>query len=355
MDFSTSGMTTQYTFNTYTKQGAKLEKYNYDRLSNINKNTIRTLQEIRELYSLPPIQKPIPRPPINRSAQLEAFYNGYTIFMQNFDPFSGKRSGAGLNPAQAIGISNSNTFGQQGTGANLPTKDIAPDEEESEEKLTTSKPKSKDDVGLFGGGDHIAPTSKELSPNFSTSISIDHARNPEIKIMDADDGIEGKDMNTRKRQPTKSVNTLANAYPSLVSGWGFDVNGLPVPRGDQAGQFAEDTGNDIKLNKRGPLELMWHDKRAVWTGGPKFIEGILTASISAPGTPFDPTTDGRLKIFRGEGWEFDAEESSETAEEIIITNRDTSLSVDIDDADGDVYCMCMEINYEFRPIYVGCV
>ena len=194
-----------------------------------------------------------------------------------------------------------------------------------------------------------------MSPNFSTSISKDHSSDADIKISDPDDGLDGKDLNTRNRQPTKKVNTLADSYPRLVSGWGFDVNGLPVPRGAEAGKFADNAGNDIKLNKRGPLDLKWHDKRGVWISGPVYIEGILTSSIGAPASPLNPTTDGRLKIFRGEGWEFDSEGSTGTPEEVIITNRDPSLSVNIDDSDTDVYCLCMEINYEFRPIYVGCV
>jgi len=357
MDFGTNGFTTQYTFNTYTKQGGKLEKYNYDRLANINKNTIRSLQEIRELYTLPEFNKPIPRPPINRQLKASAsqLYNGFTVFMQNYNPFTGRRNASGMDASQASENTDENSYGQDQKDEKHPTQEISSGGTESEEKLTTSKPKGRDDVGLFGQNNHLAPTSAELSPNFSTAVSIDHSSDPKIKISDVEDGISGKDLNTRNRQPSKTVNTLANAYPTLVSGWGFDVNGLPVPRGDEAGQFAEGAGNDIKKNKRGPLDLKWHDKRSVWTGGNTVVEGVLTSSISAPSDPFTPTTDGRLKIFRGEGWEFDSEVSTGTAEEVVITNRDTSLSVDIDQADGEVYCMCMEINYEWRPVYVGCV
>jgi hypothetical protein len=355
IDFSTSQITTQYTFNTYTKQGGKLEKYNYDRIANINKNTIRSLQELRELYTLPEFRQPFPKPPINRSVQADNILaNGFTVFMQNFNPFTGKRSGAGLNSVQAAMIANSDSYSRSNTQKEQPIVDNS-DNSESEEELTTSKPKSRDDVGLYGGGDHLAPTSKELSPNFSTAVSIDHSKNPEIKISDADQGLQGKDLNTRNRRPSKRVNTLADACPTLMSGWGFDVNGLPVPRGGQAGQFADDAGNDIKKNKRGPAEWRWHDKRGVWTGGNTILEGILTASIGAAASPLDPNTNGRMKVFRGEGWEFDSEDATGTAEEIVITNRDTSLSVDIDDANTDIYCMCIEINYEWRPVYVGCV
>ena len=40
---------------------------------------------------------------------------------------------------------------------------------------------------------------------------------------------------------------------------------------------------------------------------------------------------------------------NKTTEYITITNRDPSLS-----ANAGTYCIALDINYEWRPIYIGC-
>jgi len=354
MSWGTSGYTTQYTFDSFTKQAGKLEKYNYDRLSNIQKNTIRSLKEIRDLYTLPPIDKPIPKPPINRRVPSE-FYNGYTLFMQRYNPFTGKKTTTGTNADEAA-----NNAKEGSDGATTHTKDLNetvnpvvsrrnPEGDDDTESIETKKPEVVDDDGLFDGGS-LHPTGKELNPNWAKE-------NVQRGATIADTPV---DLNPDIQEPQEKIYTLADSYPRTISGWGFDVNGLPVPaikdgEGNPTGQFDSEAGQNIKKNKVGPVELRWHKKRQVWTSMMPIVEGTLTASIGAPTTPSNPNEEGRMKIFRGEGWHFDAEDSTGEPEIGVIVNRDPSLSVDIDEADGDVYVMCVEINYELRPIYVGCV
>lgn len=52
----TEGITTTYKFNTWTPQLGRLSKFNADRIANINKNSIRFLQEQREKFVKPAIE-----------------------------------------------------------------------------------------------------------------------------------------------------------------------------------------------------------------------------------------------------------------------------------------------------------
>lgn len=350
------GWTTEYSFNSYTLQGGKLAKFDYDRIANIRKGNIKNLKEIRDLYNLPPINKPFPRPPISRRVP-DPSYNGFTLFMQRYNPFTKKRSGGGVSVPEATNSMKGEEGGEESFVQGVTTTTVPAssrknptksDDDESVETKVVSDARDGN-TGLFNKN-HVFPTGKELNPNWGIPKPYRGAT-----IADTP-----TDLNPDIQEPKEKINTLAQAYPTLVSGWGFDVNGLPVPaktdgNGNPNGQFAENAGEDIALNKVGPFQMGWHKERQVWTPILPMVEGILTASIGAPSSPFNPNTQGRMKVLRGKGWHFDAEDIGGEAEEAVIVNRDPSLSVDIDDADGDVYVMCLEINYELRPIYVGCV
>ena len=354
MKWGTGGYTTQYSFNTYTRQAGKLEKYNYDKISNIQKNTIRSLKEIRDLYSLPQIEKPTALPPINRRVP-PTTYNGFSVFMQRYNPFTNKKTTSGMTAEEA---SKNATEGANGETSHISdltkerhpiTNKRNPEGDDNSETIENKPPEAMENTGLFGSG-HIHPTGKELNPDWAKD-NIQRG----ATITDTP-----TDLNPDVQEPEETIYTLANAYPQMLSGWGFDVNGLPVPAildddGNPTGEFDSEAGENLKKNKVGPFEARWHKKRQVWTAALPIVEGILTQSIGAATSPLNPDRSGKMKIYRGEGWHFDGESAGGTAEEAIITNRDTSLSVDIDSADGDVYIMCIEVNYELRPIYVGCV
>ena len=56
--------------------------------------------------------------------------------------------------------------------------------------------------------------------------------------------------------------------PMVVTGWGFDLNGNPVPAdtGDNT-KFASGAFSDISNWKSGPVDLRWDDERKVWAAG----------------------------------------------------------------------------------------
>lgn len=54
--------------------------------------------------------------------------------------------------------------------------------------------------------------------------------------------------------------------PLVLTGWGFDTEGYPVPSGG-SGNFATNAFHDTSIWKTGPVDLRWDNERKVWTGG----------------------------------------------------------------------------------------
>jgi len=241
---------------------------------------------------------------------------------------------------------------------------------------------------------------------------------------------------------TADVRTYGLRGPLLLSGWGYDIAGMPVP-GNLDGFFdPPDPAQHRGSWKTGPVDLMWDDERQVWTGGLSFVEGVLKTSIGYPESVDKPNTEGRAVIRRrvrndqvvnkriqdenalaaaaeaiavwdkdvdvdqdgnpdeelkrggandlpvpgrkntagnGEKWRDqetktafinnrnddaqDAElgrglyEWKNLEEEVIITNRDPSLSASVETAEQngyDIYVMLVRVNYEWRPVWVSC-
>ena len=62
----------------------------------------------------------------------------------------------------------------------------------------------------------------------------------------------------------KNVRSVGLKSPIVLSGWGYDTLGNPVPSGDGGG-FHQDAFNDPSLWKSGPVDLRWNDTRKVWS------------------------------------------------------------------------------------------
>jgi hypothetical protein len=181
----------------------------------------------------------------------------------------------------------------------------------------------------------------------------------------------------------------------MLSGWGYDVCGLPVPNAeketvqtgvridyeeekvtplygpDPSGKYKFHPKASTRRNlwKSGPVDLRWHDKRKVWTAGHETLEGYLLEYLSAPdisgyttakmsvlriATPdglsgIDLVTHPPSALYNEFGRITGVVPAKTENEYITITNRDPSLS-----ASTGSYCIVMDLNYEWRPIYVGC-
>lgn len=88
--------------------------------------------------------------------------------------------------------------------------------------------------------------------------------------------------------------------------------------------------------------------------------GILRGRIRAPETPLEPTSF-TVEVFRRDVTQGQgnipgvsvAVESTILNETIEVVNRDPSLEYDGQNSEN-VFCVCVKINYEWIPIWVGC-
>jgi hypothetical protein len=217
-------------------------------------------------------------------------------------------------------------------------------------------------------GKSASPTSHDLDPYFFFTTN-------DFSLV-AKDGISNTtNINVKKDKIKDHVRTMGIKGPMYMSGWGYDVRGLPVPNASGAVksgeyQFHPDTPKNRGLWKTGPIDLRWHGKRKTWVGGQEMLEGYLLEDLdSAPSisgiatakmsvlrvaTPSGLTGQKLLTQSSGilrddKGNQTGVRPAIYDHEYITITNRDPSLS-----ASSGTYCIALDINYEWRPIYIGC-
>ena len=188
-------------------------------------------------------------------------------------------------------------------------------------------------------GKSISPTSFDLDPYFYFSTN-------DYGLVAKDGKSNSKNINTKKEPVKDHVRTMGLKGPMYYSGWGYDVQGLPVPNAsglNSSGIYAfhPSTPVERKLWKTGPVDLRWHDKRKVWVGGNEVLEGYLDEDLKAPSKATDPTK-ARMQVMR-------TDMKNSTSEYIWVTNRDKSLT-----ASKGAYIMVIDINYQWRPIWVEC-
>ena len=194
----------------------------------------------------------------------------------------------------------------------------------------------KESGSFFGRS--ASPTSFDLDPYFYFSEN-------DYGLVAKDGKSNSSNINVKKDGIKDHVRTMGLKGPMYYSGWGYDVRGMPVPSSgtSQEGlyKFHEKTAVERKLWKTGPVDLRWHDKRKVWVGGHEVLEGYLDEDLKAPSSATAPT-QARMIVFR-------KDMTNGNTEYIWVSNRDKSLT-----ATRNSYIMVIDINYEWRPIWVEC-
>lgn len=212
---------------------------------------------------------------------------------------------------------------------------------------------------------NVSPTSFDLDPYFFFNKN-------DFKI--AIKSGNSTDHNLTKNPPqsgSHSVQIMATRGPIYLSGWGYDICGLPVPcSGTNARIFNPTTPVERRLWKTGPVDLRWDDDRKVWTGGPEIIEGVMRTAL--PAGSIDGPSVGSGLIHRGRNLQYTtfnitgnnnpAAESkpdpygipvgspyqkTNVPELVAITNR-TSIVLQ----SGD-YFTAVKLNYEWRLLTGG--
>ena len=234
---------------------------------------------------------------------------------------------------------------------------------------------------------NVSPTSFDLDPYFFFADG-DRLDNPkyinDFRHVVNNGPNTSDDINLKTIDTPSSVRPACFRGPLILSGWGYDVDGLPVPieRGgiDVNGNPVDDnienpdsrnfhyyTPIERRLWKTGPVDLRWDYDRKVWTGGAEFIEGIMYTDLP-PGDPFSATI-GSGQIYRGLDWKFanyklgsnsdasikpdpygipNEDPEEEKVELLRIHNRNAGLSL----AEGD-YFAATKINGEWRVVGAG--
>ena len=204
-------------------------------------------------------------------------------------------------------------------------------------------PASNNTAGLFGGG-NVGPTVHELNPYFSTVFA-----SPSSFLKETDYAIvvnDSNELNVRKATGSPAfVNTNAFRGPMIMSGWGFGMDDNPVPAGSSINTFNPDLVRNRAIWKTGPIHLMWDDQRQVWAGGHQIVCGVLSSSITPPANPLNPTAFTISLFRRTDGG------ISSLGETVTVINRDPSLE---HEASDNVFVICVKINYEWLPLWVGC-
>jgi hypothetical protein len=92
-----------------------------------------------------------------------------------------------------------------------------------------------------------------------------------------------KDLGTNTSFSFTGVRSVGFKGPMVLSGWGFDTNGKPVPADTgNAEIFASGAFRDPNLWKTGPIDLRWDNERKVWGSSPTKIYLVKTLNTYNP-------------------------------------------------------------------------
>lgn len=202
--------------------------------------------------------------------------------------------------------------------------------------------------GMFNN-ESVGPTILELNPYFPVIFGDDGSN----FISSCDYNLvvhaPSTDFNLKKlpngaRRNVSQIKTQGLRSPLILSGWGYDIAGMPVPTNNGT-DFNPSMMNQRSLWKTGPLHVMWDDERQIWTGGYQIVYGVIKQKINHPNGPLASTTF-KVKVLR----RINGELSTDLGEEITCKNRDIDFQYQIADEDIDdekVFVVCARINYEW--------
>lgn len=137
--------------------------------------------------------------------------------------------------------------------------------------------------------DATTPTVNDLNPYVSGDISVALPETQNIPENLHDD----------LHKYTGDLRGVGLKSPIIIVGWGYDIDGNPVPSGSDGG-FVSNYKERADLWKAGPLDIRWDNNRKLWvtgdsTGG-SFKIGKLRGNLFPSGTVnvdiFEPTTNG---------------------------------------------------------------
>lgn len=350
------GINTSYEFNTWTPNFGKLTKYNADRIGRIYKATLDALNRFSQDNPKRPLQ---PRPfKVANSGQKKSSRSEQNRTSAGFSMFSVLPNfgveGDQINLSDAAGFCFNSFFASFGCS-----------EDQKWSPIGIKSNKGEDDNGIyfqlpadiveeaatrFSNG--IFPSSRDLDPYFSSLISKAIKKVDFVAVNNSSKG-ESTDLQIKKanrKSEIDEVKTIGLRGPMMLSGFGIDIAGNPVPSDPNDITKINDEALNRKNWNTGPVNLMWDKERKIWSGGLEVISGILTSEISAPSDPLNPTTF-TIEVLRKTGDDKGAGALEASGEEVTCYNRDPSLN---QPAGANVFVIAIRINYEWTPLWVSC-
>lgn len=113
-------------------------------------------------------------------------------------------------------------------------------------------------ASVWGSGGHNITAAMTVDES-ATNGSMDSGIYPVSNAFDAD-------FHFRKKTELNDIRGVAHRAPMVLSGWGYDTDGNPVPTGADGGLHPEALHN-TSLWKTGPLDVRWDNNRKVWSAG----------------------------------------------------------------------------------------
>jgi len=260
-NFDNNGTTTTYNFQTWTSHRSlsKLNNYNTDRIQRLSKVSREIRSNFREgLRS-------------GRYKGLGDFYNklgGRIIDLNEYSRRDRPSTSHRMIVAEAYD--------------NACTVVIQPSYNTSAQLYTDYVNKSA--MSLDGLFRPFSTTTHEIMPVFTVPADTDEIatslklnqfqRDQDTNYITRDVVIKDWGLNTitpdeSGAMPTTSFSTyrgLGLRLPAVGVGWGYDIDGLPVPANpDNPDEFMD--GHRYKMSewKAGPIDLRWDESRGVWT------------------------------------------------------------------------------------------
>ena len=385
VSMSTSQVSTKYRFETWTLDFGKLAKYNIDRISRINKNTMKFLQEMREKSKNPPKGGRGTGAAGGKGGGKDDKYGGKSNQMMGADDVQGSPTIVPNVVMQPLGTTMSQIdknynkkFAMSHDGLFRPfvTRRVAAGGTSS-----TNNPNSASGVsaasgvalmphhtGVLPSGEAVGKFSATpVRPSGSIYPSVTDL-NPLLAAYGAHDiqaiarDTTTKDLNIRKGGYAKiEYRGIGLRGPIIVNGWGYDINRDPVPSwsgvdvnlggmGDNVAKFETFPPDHMRKSqewKAGPLEMYWDEERGVWATRWEMVECRLIEDIVGPSGVMHPTKAKAYVL---------GKDGHDTGETITIENRDPSLSFDISESthEDHIYCIAIRIGGGWRPMYIGC-
>ena len=326
------GITTSYQFSTWTRNFGKIAKYNVDRIARINKNKIKALKAgLTGLPAFPTKQNISSHIPQQQAGD---FNNNENLLIAGIMVPSSQAAAKGDQSTMSVVSTSAESFHHTLSedsdffGTKVKSYDVmfgctmeqifspiglrkTPSDEANQESLpyiinhkTAKNIEGKADTfgeaTLWDGG--VRPMARALDPYYlprTTDFSV--AMMNTYGWFTGDESIHFENHQYSPRDVAEDIRTFGLRGPLLLSGWGYDMAGMPVPAKDDKmdGYFFPDNPALNRAHfKSGPVDLMWDDERQVWAGGLSFIEGTLIESIEPAESPDEPDTNGRARIRR---------------------------------------------------------